>query len=99
MTYDVDYFIAKFEAIPDDQWAVGKFEDGGGRKCAMGHCGKINGFLDTPESAAVYSLFIDELHFGVVSVNDGCIGEYPQHTPKQRILAALQDIKKKLDDK
>lgn len=38
MNYDVDYFINKFEAIPEEMWCVGLWVDSEGRKCALGHC-------------------------------------------------------------
>jgi hypothetical protein len=36
--YTRDYFIAKFEAIPEELWTTRVFRDGG-KCCAMGHCG------------------------------------------------------------
>jgi hypothetical protein len=36
--YDVDYFIKKFEAIPEDKWIMGSFFFNS-RSCALGHCG------------------------------------------------------------
>jgi hypothetical protein len=92
MTYDVDYFIAKFEAIPEDEWCVGHFISMDGTKCALGHCGD-EGTGDSPEANALGCLFP---YLGdVININDGRHSDYPQPTPKQRILAALNDIKKK----
>jgi len=39
VTYDFDFFIDKFEAIPENNWCTGTFLDAGGRCCALGHCG------------------------------------------------------------
>lgn len=36
MEYNVEYFIAKFEAIPEDKWCVNTQEDEKGRRCAAG---------------------------------------------------------------
>lgn len=89
MKYDVDYFIAKFEAIPEDLWMAGDFTDGV-RCCAFGHCGE-KGWTNplTQESTCLSSLLEGE----VARINDGNDDKYPQPTPKQRILAALRDLK------
>lgn len=103
--YDADYFIAKFEAIPDRQWTRSQYADGWGGFCALGHCGErveisTDGYMrrrniQTEEGEALRKLFSDSL--GLYSspdrVNDGISDEYQQETPKQRILAALRDIK------
>lgn len=39
MIYDVDYFIAKFQAIPEDLWTTGELGKEGEPRCATGHCG------------------------------------------------------------
>lgn len=88
------YFIEKFEAIPEEKWTVGEYEDGG-RCCALGHCGVRAGHPLTPEEDALTMLFLkaDAENTLIVSrVNDGFDPRYPQPTPKQRILAALRDI-------
>lgn len=39
MTYDVNYFIKKFKAIPDKDWTTGSFMNGfTSQRCALGHC-------------------------------------------------------------
>lgn len=41
--YDVEYFVAKFEAIPEDKWATGiLFNQIDGTKCVLGHCGVVD---------------------------------------------------------
>lgn len=85
--YTVDYFISKFEAIPEDKWCVDFTEDYNGNRCALGHCGGIN----THESNILRSILCMPVSF----LNDGLKPEYPQPTPKQRILAALYDIRAK----
>jgi hypothetical protein len=92
--YTVDYFIAKFKAIPEEKWCVEAYKDDSGRCCALGHCMAE----DTPEVEAsfesIYGLFT-RIFAGPTTVNDGRDPRYPQPTPKQRILAALRDIKAK----
>lgn len=105
--YTVDYFISKFQAIPESLWASGSFSNRG-RCCAAGHCG-INVESDydgNAEAKAFVNIFRtikisnmgrvykNELFDTVVVVNDGFAEQYPQPTPKQRILAALYDIKR-----
>jgi hypothetical protein len=89
--YTVDYFIQKFEAIPDELWCVGEFVDVGGRCCAAGHCGaRLNGGnSNKPEYMAIQKA----LGFHIYDINDGKLSTYPQPTPRARILAALRDVK------
>jgi hypothetical protein len=100
MIYDVDYFINKFEAIPEEKWITLAFGSAGAH-CALGHCGcdeDENGTrLHTIESAALENLFLQNVKVSVMNVNDYTGPDfrlYQQPTPKQRILAALYDIKK-----
>lgn len=107
--YDVNYFIAKFEAIPEEEFITQDLKDFFNRKCAYGHCG-----VDTSaDSATIESLHLSNIfghiyisddnpffyYFGlswkVIKVNDGGDDGYKQPTPKQRILAALYDIRDK----
>lgn len=106
MNYSVDHFISKFLAIPEEMWGEGMF--GKEKKCAAGHCGirHESDFNANSEAKALVDLFLtlnikSHGHFyknilfdTVVAVNDGHAVNYPQPTPKQRILAALYDIKR-----
>lgn len=115
MNYNVDYFINKFQAIPENMWIM--FDQGkyGGPCCAFGHCRQSSSDYygsDTDEGRALAKLFFDNglrqtediakskkidplgKHWAVASINNGTVAEYQQPTPKQRILAALYDIKK-----
>lgn len=109
MEYNVDYFIKKSEAIPEDRWAVGHFV-AGDASCAQGHCGvRIDQWDNAaqeryfknidmfPEAASLIRLFQPNYYdTGVVvaKINNGAHPDYRQPTPKQRILAALYEIKK-----
>jgi len=90
MNYDVNYFIKKFEAIPEDKWGVGDYERNG-KCCAYGHCGMHKS--NSQEGDALEMLF-RKTDINVIGVNDGEDGRYKENHPKQRILAALYDIKK-----
>lgn len=105
MKYDVDYFLKKFDAIPEDDWCAGAFADSNGRHCAYGHCGvyevKEEGCIteiSTSEGDQLEAMFESSgMHAHLV--NDGDTPAYQQPTPKQRILAALHDIKAKQEAK
>ncbi len=106
--YTVDYFIDKFEKIPEKDWTIGIQQNGYGQRCAFGHCMpielKINGNMsctgfgdDTEEGIALIRVFRpikSQDWTSVALVNNGEHLLYRQPTPKQRILAALYDIKK-----
>ena len=117
MHYDVDYFIRKFAAIPEEMYTVGTLGYPGGPRCANGHCMGHPDLNDryTEEGAALYRVFQPlRVHryengseitneernsagrycFKADRINNGLTREYRQSSPKQRILAALRDIKK-----
>lgn len=91
--YTVDYFIEKFEAIPEANWTrfyVGR----NGIHCALGHCGYTSGGF-TEEASALCKLFDLNIGTFVTKINDRVTASYSQPTPKQRVLAALYDMKSK----
>lgn len=91
--YTVDYFIKKFEAIPESKWCINQLINTSGQRCALGHCGGVNLKIgEIPYNDEIGNLVITL--YDVVSINNGENPEYQQPTPKQRILAALYDIKK-----
>lgn len=91
-SFDVDYFIQKFNRIPEELWLIGTFWDGKGRGCAMGHChDSTYTRLKSPEEKAISSLFNGWTF--VANINDGEDERFLQQTPKERILAALAAIK------
>lgn len=91
MNYTREYFINKFEAIPDELWCVGAFTDGAGRHCAYGHCGAKRYSEHTIEGISLRFL----LSANVARINDNLHGQYSHlgSTPKERILNALKELK------
>lgn len=89
--FGIDYFLAKFEAIPEEHWTVGDYEIDG-LCCAVGHCGR-RCHADTIEACALDELFYKYCGHNAANINDS-VDEIPKHeTPKERILAALQSFK------
>ncbi len=97
--FDVDYFIKKFEAIPENLFTTDTFRSDG-QYCALGLCGMnytnskwakepIN---RVPESILEARSLLEVLPL-TTAINDGNNSYYQQPTPKQRVLAALYDIK------
>lgn len=95
--YTVDYFINKFKKIPAKLWCVRSYQRAD-KYCALGHCGARYTSDDdsefTEESQALQDLFSSVLHFHAASVNDGDAGSFKFNSPKKRMLAALQKIKR-----
>lgn len=109
MEYTVDYFIEKFSKIPEELWYDGGLLHFNGKRCAYGLCGLTPFQEPSKECRALSDIFqkafpqfnkktySHNLSGVVISINDdvgSLIGLYQQPTPKQRILAALYDIKK-----
>lgn len=97
MKYDVDYFIRKFEAIPENEWCEGSlYNEATKQSCALGHClpdFRYNSMSIISDEA---SGLMGVLNM-TIPINNGKNPHYQQSTPKQRILAALYDIKKMQD--
>jgi hypothetical protein len=103
MNYTIEYFINKFSVIPENQWTTGVVETDNGRMCVLGHCGVVEtsaGIVWTPEAGAlnhfIESNGIISKEKDVSALNDGLVPGYSQKTPKGRILAALNNIQKKV---
>lgn len=99
MNYDVSYFIKKFEAIPEELWCIWEQTDENYNHCALGWCGIsdiskykrwVNSINWNPEATQL-QLILNDM---TAQINNGYHEKYQQSTPKQRILAALYDIKK-----
>ena len=125
MKYTIDYFINKFEAIPEDEFCVGHFKSEDGRRCFLGHTMSTEmiykvlsaGGDDTgctnyqfteyelkhkmAETKALCVLIADGRKdkgagsHRAILINNGKHPDYQQPTPKQRVLAALRDLKSK----
>lgn len=99
--YTVDYFIAKFEAIPTDKWCV-MFLERDGRHCAIGHC--LSSTLRPPEMQPEAAALINLTGKTggddptIALVNNGSSLTYPEDTPKLRVLAFLHDIKRQQEE-
>lgn len=94
--FTVDYFIDKFLLIPEGMWCTETYNNGMGQSCAYGHCGctgLTNEEYDTEEAEDLFTLIYKRFKKDVSTINDEKSKEFPQPTPKQRILAALYKIK------
>lgn len=91
--YTKEYFIAKFEAIPDELWCTNTYTSltNPNCHCAFGHCGFTNYNTDSDEGLALRDLFLKN-NMGVPDVNDGDDEDIQGSTPKERILNALKSI-------
>lgn len=103
--YDCDYFIKKFDRISENRWCVFENKNKQGQCCAYGHCGtdyssEGNGLreLDYKFTPLLNLTWIGGGRYKqstkLADINNGLYAEYQQPTPKQRILAALYDIKR-----
>lgn len=88
----LEYFIDKFEKIPEENWHVENYfdYDHPEKRCALGHCGMISQ-VATAEGAALIDLTYKNGFSRISSINDGKDTIYTQPTPKQRVLAYLRD--------
>jgi len=95
--YTKEYFIKKFEAIPDELWYVGKYTnpENPNCHCALGHCGESAPFSygRTEESEALRNLSSSP-RWNISTINDnvGFMVNYQGSTPKDRILNALKAL-------
>lgn len=86
------------EQVPEEQWGVGMFE-WQGKCCMFGHWNTKSG-RDAAYFGQECRCFMDKINsfLGYSSgnmgfrVNDGELKNYPQSTPKQRVMALLDDM-------
>lgn len=95
VTYTLDYFIGRFEAIPEEQWCIKEPTDEAGRHDCWGHLGEVTLDTTSDEAKALYILVAK--HGSLTQANDGVNG-YVGNTPKQRVLNFLNAIKEKNDE-
>jgi hypothetical protein len=86
--YNVDYFIKKFEAIPENSIGQGSIFN----RCAYWHCSNEPTYCGIVAKSFT-DLFMKHLFQNPSVINDNGDNRYRQPTPKQRIIAALYDIK------
>lgn len=102
--YDVDYFIAKFEAIPEKAWKTGcAGERGDDRHCALGHCGVYDEDSWRDEDLSEEAKVLANILSVVNPPNDSCslplarvifeINDRGDENPRGNILAALRKVK------
>lgn len=98
MTYDIDYFIKKFEAIPSEKIGVGALKN----QCALWHCGVRRAGVETEEAKELSEILkplvshpLDDSYKTIVwMINDDNRNELIEgETPKERILNALKKVK------
>lgn len=89
--YNIDYFIAKFEAIPEEKWTVNTFSGEEGKRCALGHCGEDE-VSRTEESNALCRIADYNM---LIMINDDTTNRigYGRH-PKYRIVNYLKSLKR-----
>lgn len=87
--YNANYFIKRFEKIPESKWCIKEYTVND-QHCALGHLGCVLGKTDTPLAKKLNRILAQE----TPEINDGLHDDYQQPTPKERILAALNQAKK-----
>lgn len=101
MKYDLNYFIKKFEKIPEEQWGTEVYDDDNGHKCAFGHCGAYSHRDQTKESIALRHIdmtYLDSLT--LTEINDGAKGaEIYGSTPKERVVNYLKSLRDEKENK
>jgi hypothetical protein len=92
----LDDLIAKFEAIPEEEWCIDLFDNGKGQKCALGHLGLTNAVYETDEFNAAERILSSNGVPGacrLADVNNGQLGgRYTKTdgTPKSRVVEYLR---------
>lgn len=104
--YTKEYFIEKFEAIPDELWIEIELSDDENPNChcVLGHCGvsdldyltdEANGLIKIlePVHTQINKGNSNDVWDRVTDINDGIFGcRIFGNTPKQRILNALKSL-------
>lgn len=89
-------FHKKFSRIPSNKWCCHKLHNDQGQSCALGHTMPFDQFQESEETKQLCSVFSSSHLFDgwgrIARINNYTSEQYPQPTPKARILAALEDI-------
>lgn len=100
--FTVQYFIDKFEKIPDSQWTIGVV-CGGEKRCALGWCDVVEDntpkreWVKTDEANALERIFNPTFnpavdHYDATwRINDRMMWNTEGETPKERMVNALKD--------
>ncbi len=94
--YDLDYFIQKFEAIPEEQWCQILCTNSDDQHCALGHCGAKTIYDDAvPEASALKKLVLrlSPTQAPIWRAND-TPRRFAATTPRNGVLNYLKAIKK-----
>lgn len=96
--YTLNYFIKYFKSIPEDKWCIGEFINDQGQKCAYGHLGLgVTQFYHnpTPRAKALMDICFEagRSSIAVATANNAYASELGD-TPKKRVIAFLQSLKK-----
>lgn len=110
---ELEDFIEKFKQIPEENVIDGEFTNQVDSCCVLGHYHRLKSDNPNDYSADNCNDLIDHVFGGelrrlgldydiaLAEINNGnwCMHTYPQKTPKQRSLAALNDLLNKMKDK
>lgn len=89
------------EPIPESKFCVGRFENGEGQCCFLGHIGKhmsgsahkIEGYRSTLKLTEKYLAEKHNIHQNVTRINDDrFVNGYNDETPKKRVIHLLDDM-------
>lgn len=92
----MDNILAWIEATDDDRWMTevcGREADGVTKYCVRGHLleyGEKNGYGPGFDDLFHEAWATEFMYYGV---NDGRNTEYPQATPKERVMAYFRDLR------
>lgn len=91
---NLDGVIAHIEATPEDSWRVDTVRSAdGSTNCFFGHL--FNMGANDDEGSALWDAFESRwaTTYRLYPINDGKNPSYAQETPKQRVLAFLNDLR------
>lgn len=91
---DLDKIIEYLETTTEDSWCTDVLRTKDGRNCLLGHLHDYGGG-DAGFGSYVCDMFeeVFATTFMFFSINDGEHPNYPQETPKQRIVAYLKNMR------